>query len=235
MLGDGRARLRGVAANSFGPWIPRPLLKMLSPLSAAAAAQAQDALHARYAQRLRREQAAGDLARAQGADYFQTAIDAFSEMDFGEYRKGILGGWGIDKRDATADRRLIEFCLSLPLEMLISGGARRPLAKAALSDRLPAEVLSETRKGYQGADWGLALSAGRADAERLVEQMAADPVASDIIDIAHLRTLLQEWPTGDWADRRLIARYRVAFLLALSAGQFILNAKRPAAAQCEGS
>jgi asparagine synthase (glutamine-hydrolysing) len=208
---------------------------MLSPLSAAAASHAQDALHPRYAQRLRREQAAQDLAHSRRANYFDTAIQAFSEMDSGGYRKGILGGWGIDKRDATADRRLIEFCLSLPLDMLLSGGARRPLAKAALSDRLPAEVLSETRKGYQGADWGLALSAGRPEAERLVEQMAADPVASDIIDIAHLRTLLEEWPTGDWANRRLIARYRSAFLLALTAGQFILNAKLPELAKTGNS
>jgi asparagine synthase (glutamine-hydrolysing) len=228
MLRDGRARLRGVAANSFGPWIPRPIWTMLDALSSAPAADFHDVLHARHAWRLRREQAALEQAQAQarGGDYFQTAIHAFHDMDFGEYRKAILGGWGIDKRDATADRRLIEFCLSLPLDMLLSNGTRRPLAKAALSDRLPPEVLSEKRKGYQGADWGLALTADRAQVERLVEQIALDPLASDIIDIGQLRTLLREWPTEGWEDRRVIARYRGALLYALSAGQFILNARR---------
>ncbi len=52
-------------------------------------------------------------------DNFQGTVDGLFAMDWGEYRKGVLGGWGLDKRDATADTRLIEFCLSLPLDLLL--------------------------------------------------------------------------------------------------------------------
>ena len=225
MLQDRRARVRGIAVSSFGPWLPRPLLAAASHFSSGAKRELHDALHPGLAAGLRREQAGQDHALMHAKSYFDTAIQAYCDMDFGEYRKGILGGWGIDKRDATADRRLVEFCLSLPLEMLLSDGERRPLAKAALADRLPAEVLEERRKGYQNASWGQALSADRAEAERLVEDIAGDPLAAEIIDVDLLRTLLREWPEGGWDDWRVIARYRGAFLRALTAGQFILNSK----------
>src|SRR5437763_9947232 len=124
-------------------------------------------------------------------------------MDFGQYRKGILGGWGIDKRDATADRRLVEFCLSLPLDMLLSKGERRPLARAALADRLPAEVLDAKGKGYQAADWHEALTRDRPAIAALVERVADDETASSVVDVDWLRAALADWPSGGWNDRAI--------------------------------
>src|SRR5206468_25634 len=202
MLRGRRARLRGVIANSFGPWIPDALWRLAQPLSSAPDPAQLTALNPTWRAALAAEQRALGVGHARRPkDYFAYARRAFmTEMDFGQYRKGILGGWGIDKRDATADRRLVEFCLSLPLEMLLSGGRRRPLARAALADRLPPEVLDARGKGYQAADWHVALTRDRPRARALVDAIAADGEASSILDVPWLRATLDQWPTGGWHD-----------------------------------
>lgn len=153
-------------------------------------------------------------------------MDAFREMDFGQLRKGALAGWGVDERDATADRRLIEFCLSLPIDLLLKNGTRRPLARAALADRLPDAVLDEGRKGYQAADWSEGLTRGRAEIGKLLERIAADETASGLIDIDLLRGLVREWPQGGWTEWEIIGRYRTALLMSLAAGHFILSSRQ---------
>ncbi|MBV9931119.1 MAG: asparagine synthetase B [Alphaproteobacteria bacterium] len=221
-----RARLRGVLASSFGPWVPDALWRLLQPFSSAPDPAEVTALHPALRAALAEEQRSlGVGAARRPNDYFAYARQAFlTEMDFGQYRKGILGGWGIDKRDATADRRLVEFCLSLPLEMLLSDGQRRPLARVALADRLPAAVLDARGKGYQAADWHEALTRDRPAIAALVDAIAADPKASSIVDLDWLRAALAAWPAGGWEDRAIIVRYRIALLMALSAGHFALSA-----------
>lgn len=225
MIRGKRARLRGVLASSFGPWIPDSLWRLTQPFSSAPDPAQVTALHPEWRRALEAEQRALGVGHARRpSDYFAYAREAFlTEMDFGQYRKGILGGWGIDKRDATADRRLIEFCQALPLEMLLSGGKRRPLARAALADRLPAEVLDARGKGYQAADWHEALTRDRPAIRSLVDAIENDATASAIVDVSWLRAALDEWPSEGWHDRKIIVRYRIALLMGLSAGHFALS------------
>ena len=109
--------------------------------------------------------------------------------------------------------------------MLLSGGRRRPLARAALADRLPSEVLDARGKGYQAADWHVALTRDRPAAHALVDAIAADGEASSILDVPWLRATLEDWPTGGWHDRANIVRYRIALLMGLAAGHFALSAR----------
>jgi asparagine synthase (glutamine-hydrolysing) len=221
----GGARLRGILANSFGPWTPDFVWKRLRGLSRNPELTLVSLVHPRLRGRVTAEQEALGLGLARRPkDHFAAAVEAFSQMDNGEYRKGVLVGWGIDKRDATADRRLIEFCLSLPLDMLLKNGVRRPLARAALADRLPAEVLAERRKGYQSADWHVALTRDREKVRAMVERLAAEPSAASLIDVEHLRRLVREWPSGGWSDPRIMGLYRTGLITALTGGQFILTA-----------
>jgi asparagine synthase (glutamine-hydrolysing) len=219
---SGRARLRGVAAASFGPWLPNPLWRSISGFASGPEAWSTDPVHPRLREKIAEEKEALRLGRPRNS--FEDAVDALLEMDWGEYRKGILGGWGIDKRDPTADVRLIDFCLSLPLDMLMKHGERRPLARAALSDRVAPEVLDERRKGYQFADWHVGLTRDRAAVARLLDAMAADATASRLIDVERLRELVRNWPSGDWEDFRTIGAYRIGLLKGITAGHFILAA-----------
>ncbi|HEX8241580.1 MAG TPA: asparagine synthase-related protein [Allosphingosinicella sp.] len=221
MLGDGRARPRGVAASSLGPWIPDSLWERIERFSAAPGASITDPVHPGLRERIRAERRS-----VRPKSRFEDAAEALMAMDWGEHRKGILGGWGIDKRDPTADPRLIDFCLSLPLDMLMKDGARRPLARAALADRVAPAVLDERRKGYQSADWHVGLSGDAAGARRLIEAMAADETAARLIDIERLRALVRDWPDSGWDGPGIMAAYRIGLLKGLTAGHFILAAGR---------
>lgn len=219
-LRGGRARLRGVAASSFGPWIPDGIWNRVARFSSAPGASLTDPIHPGL-----RERAGADRT-GRPKDYFEDAAEAIMAMDWGEHRKGILGGWGIDKRDPTADPRLIDFCLSLPLDMLMKDGVRRPLARAALADRVAPAVLDERRKGYQSADWHVGLSRDRARVDRLLGAMASDAAAARLIDVKRLRELARNWPDGGWEQPRRMGAYRIGLLKGLTAGHFILAAGR---------
>ncbi|MEA3060645.1 MAG: hypothetical protein QOJ94_426 [Sphingomonadales bacterium] len=225
LVRSGGARWRGAFAAAFGPWIPEPLWNRLQPLSSDPARQVRPALQPELLARMADEEAALPPARRQGR--FDHTLAALSAMDFGEHRKAILGGWGLDKRDPTADVRLIEFCLSLPTDMLLDARRRRPLARAALADRVPREVLDRRGKGYQASDWHIALTRELDRAHDLVDRIAADPLAAAVIDAEVLRGLLAAWPQGGWEQPLTIARYRNLFLQALSAGAFLLFAQQP--------
>lgn len=221
------ARLRGIAANSFGPWVPDFLWKQVRGLSWRPETAEYTALHPHLRRHVEeeRERLGVGLAR-RPKDNFAETVAAFHHYDFGDIRAGTLAGWGVDERDPTADRRLIEFCLSLPLDMLLRDGVRRPLARAALADRLPPAVLSERRKGYQAADWHEGMTADLPAIRDLIEEIGSNELASSIIDVPALRKWVAEWPNGGWDKPHIMARYRGALLGALSAGHFILSTAR---------
>jgi asparagine synthase (glutamine-hydrolysing) len=225
LVRSGDARFRGAVAAALGPWLPKRLWAAAERLSSDPSWRLVPALRRPLLERVLRERASEPSERH--LDRFDYAFTAFSGMDFGEHRKGIRAGWGVDKRDPTADIRLIEFCLSLPLDMLLDRSGRRPLARAALADRVPASVLDHRGKGYQASDWHVGLTADLERARALVEDIAADPLASSVIDPEPLRALLRSWPQGGWNDRLTISRYRNLFLQSLSAGHFLLWAQRP--------
>jgi len=225
LVRSGGARWRGALAAAFGPWVPESLWNRLQSLSSDPSAQIRPALQPGPLARMAAEAAA--LPPPRRLDRFDDTEAALSAMDFGEHRKAILAGWGLDKRDPTADVRLIEFCLSLPTDMLLDARGRRPLARAALADRVPAAVLDRQGKGYQASDWHVALTR---DLDRVcdwVDRIAADPLAASVIDIQLLRDLLDTWPTTGWERPLAIARYRNLLLQSLSAGAFLLFAQQP--------
>ena len=61
---------------------------------------------------------------------------------------------GLIKRDPTRDKRVIEFCMSLPEEQLVQKGIDRSIIRRALKDILPDKIrLNNTVRGAQSADW----------------------------------------------------------------------------------
>lgn len=210
-----QARWRGILASSLQPWAPNTLWHVLGRISS----------HPQMRPALRPEiwKSLNGQPNRHRSDTFEKSVEALSNMDFGEYRKGILGGWGIDKRDASSDIRLIEFCLSLPPELLLNGHGRRPLARAALSDRLPRAVLDSAGKGYQAADWHIRLTRDLPRAEALISAIAQNAAASSIIDTGRLRGLLRSWPKDNVNSPMSIALYRNVFLQSLTAGHFLVR------------
>ena len=218
----GGARPRGVLANSFGPWLPQAVWNLFAPLSSISEAKAGTALHPSWRARVaRRRGETGAMLSRPPRNSFAEVKHGLAEYDFGQFRKGALAGWSIDERDPTGDRRLIDFCLSLPVDMLLKNGVRRPLARAALSDRLPSAVLDERSKGYQAADWHEGLTRDLTRVSTLVDRIEGDPEAASLIDLDSLRTWIADWPNEGWDRLSVTARYRGALLPALSAGHFM--------------
>jgi asparagine synthase (glutamine-hydrolysing) len=222
---------KGVLAQSFSPWLPRPVWLWLSRLSG----RDYDVRHytalspARLVEldipRLARERNL-DLTYRPWKDGFAMRLWVLRRVDMGNYTKGNLGGWGIDMRDPTADRRLIEFCLSVPLEQYVADGVPRALARRAFADRLPKAVIEERRKGYQAVDWHERVTAARDRLGEELERLDACAPAAKALDVAKLRKLLDNWPTGGWERDEVMMPYRLALLRGLSAGHFLRRASR---------
>ncbi|MFN3389577.1 MAG: asparagine synthase-related protein, partial [Allosphingosinicella sp.] len=219
--------LESVAARTFGPYLPRWLWR------AANRRRGRDYRVGAYSA-LKPECAADLSARASlsGLDFsyrprrdpIEMRLWALRRIDLGNYNKGYLGGWGIDVRDPTADRDLVELCLSIPSAEFVRDGRSRALARAAFADRLPQPVIEETRKGLQGADWHEGLAAAREEVADELERTAASLPADGPLDVNRLRALVADWPEGEWNSPAVQWKYRLALLRGVSAGNFLRKA-----------
>jgi asparagine synthase (glutamine-hydrolysing) len=225
-----RRRLRHVMAASFAPWLPKSVWWRLKQTFGAHCYDIAQytALNRTRLQELDLEARAHahglDFTYPPSKDGVAMRLWVLSRIDFGNYVKGTLGGWGIDMRDPTADRRLVEFCLSVPTHEFYRGGVARSLARRALGDRLPAEVLGARQKGLQAVDWHEALTASRSQIAEEVSNFAKIAPVARALDIARMNKLLENWPTGGWHRVEVVEHYRLALLRGISTGHFICRA-----------
>ena len=147
-------------------------------------------------------------------------------VDQANATKAALAGYGIDMRDPTADRRLVELCMSLPTSLFLRDGRFRVLGRHALADRLPPEVLEERRKGYQAVDWHEGLEASRDALRTEIDRLAHVPTASQILDLAGMRAALENWPNHGWNDQQVTNKYRLSLLRGGTVGHFLRKASR---------
>ena len=62
--------------------------------------------------------------------------------------------FGIEKRDPTRDKRVIEFCINLPENQWVRNGEERSFIRHAMKGYMPDKVrLNTTVRGRQAADW----------------------------------------------------------------------------------
>jgi asparagine synthase (glutamine-hydrolysing) len=148
-------------------------------------------------------------------------------FDAGVFRKGSLAKHGIDERDATADRRLVEFALRLPPEHLLDHGTFKPLARAILVDRVPKSVLDAPLRGYQGADWISRI--GRDDSLAALEEISGNSTVQEVIDLPRLRSAITNWPNAEEATGTGIESFGRHVTNALAMGVFIRESEQPAA------
>ncbi len=154
-------------------------------------------------------------------DIIDDRVFALTAFDAGPYLKGVLASYGLDLRDPLTDRRLVEFCLNVPTRQVLLGGQFRSLARRALADRVPAAVLAEPLRGYQGIDWHEGLIAGRAELTLELERLAACEPVANLLDIPGLQRLVQSWPVTGWHKDKVMVAYRLKLLRAVSAGRFM--------------
>jgi asparagine synthase (glutamine-hydrolysing) len=222
-------RVGTVAAQTLGPFLPVPLWRAIGRLRGRGRKLTDyTALSPEAVQALRIAERGAerglDPSYRPRRDPHETRLWALRRVDTGNYNKGYLAGWGIDVRDPTADRRLIEFCLAVPPDQFLRNGIRRALARAAFADRLPARIVNERRKGYQAADWHEGLVAGREELGGELDRIEACSDAGSALDHAAMRRLAETMPDGGWHNPATTQKYRLALLRGVSAGHFIRKA-----------
>ena len=233
---------RSILWHSFGHMLPNGLYHWLSDERGVEAAQ-----HSRWSS-LRQVHAAATVrraalerprsrtqSRAVAGGFVRPSESGLEERlaliaadDPGAAYKGMLAEWGIDYRDPTADRRLVELSLRVPTEQLIQGGQPRALLRKVLADKVPREVLDNRRSGYQSADWHEGFNRARPAIAEEIARMEMSETASQIIDVESLKTLVDTWPAasdrGYWNGSDAIYDYRCRLLRAISAASFIRHA-----------
>lgn len=126
---------------------------------------------------------------------------------------------GIESRDPTAYRPLVEFCLGLPDDQYLRDGEARRLARRMLRGRIPDTVLDETRWGSQSADWHLRLGRQREDLIAEIDRLASDQAIAGMLNLRALRQALAEWPATSRGETS--PRLKLALTRGLTAARFV--------------
>jgi asparagine synthase (glutamine-hydrolysing) len=222
-----RSRWRGVLANTFGPWCPPVLWSWLNKnVRKAVAFNDCTAIHPHHFGQLAARAKARDFdfAFTPWKDGFALRLQFLRLGDPGNSYKAGLADLQVDYRDPTADVRLLEFCFAVPTEQFLRDGMPRALARGALADRLPRQVLEETRPGLTVADWHEDVTAARDELVEELDRLDGCPAAAAALDLPRLRRLTENWPSGGWERAEVYMQYRYALLRGVAAGYFLRRA-----------
>lgn len=234
LVRGGWMRWRGVLFNTFEDWLPDRAWRHAVSLAGRSVEDDRDmTLMADEAYRdaatahRRQVQDAGDtppgddgLGRERHVTSVQYRLSSARTNGDGDQYKAMLAEWGIDLRDPTADRRLFELALRIPVERLIRDGEPRAILRRVLADRAPPEVLGNRRRGYQAADWAQAICQDREAFITELERLERYEPTAAIVDIGLVRRLIEELPApgaAEWDSDLAENRYRIACLRTISA------------------
>lgn len=126
---------------------------------------------------------------------------------------------GLEARDPTLDKRLLEFCLGIPDDQYWRDGQERWLIRRAMEGRLPPEVLWNRRKGLQAADLARRLAASRREVEEALAQMEQSAPAREWLDLPRMRAVLEQ--TAGPVTPALTQRCMAILARGLSVGLFL--------------
>ena len=218
-------RWRQMLAHALAAWAPQALWSQwkhwrgggwnLADYSAI-----NPAFMARMGTAERARRARVDLTYRDVADGRSTRIRALQLIDIGEYSLGANHA-GLEPRDPTSDRELVEYCLAVPESQYLRDGKTRWLLRRAMADRLPAEILDSRSRGLQGADWYESVAGELPRIREELERLQAHPSAGQYLDLPALKASLDAWPRSGWHSAQLEKRYRLKLLRGLSAGAFV--------------
>jgi asparagine synthase (glutamine-hydrolysing) len=129
---------------------------------------------------------------------------------------------GVETRDPTVDRRVIEVAMRQPEWARRHRGVDRAAVRGAMADRLPAAIVRRTKRGVQLPEWFDLMTAIRSDLAGELDAVEQHPTSRDLIDVARLRSLLNRWPDRSaGADLDITRDYRDALLRALVVSRYL--------------
>ncbi|KJV10981.1 hypothetical protein VZ95_01375 [Elstera litoralis] len=139
----------------------------------------------------------------------------------GESSAALRSMTGVTSSDPFSDRRVIDFCLSLPPDQFLRNGEWRRLARRAFADRLPTEIIENRKRGAQNTDWHTRLAPYRPNLAEELERLSGSALATRILDVPRMKRILAGWPDDPRAVEGDGQVYRVSLLRALHVGQYL--------------
>ncbi|HEX5234715.1 MAG TPA: asparagine synthase-related protein [Silvibacterium sp.] len=127
---------------------------------------------------------------------------------------------GVGMSDPTGDRRVIEYCLSVPVEYYCEKGVPRSLIRNAMIGRLPEQVRAERRKGLQTADFSTHFEVDRAEALAELQRMKQVDLIAHSLDLPAMEIMLQLSPSQADAHGGILGHWP-KLVRALSLGRFL--------------
>jgi asparagine synthase (glutamine-hydrolysing) len=126
---------------------------------------------------------------------------------------------GVRRTDPTFDPRVVEFCLSVPLERFCEGGVGRSLIRDAMKGKISEMVRTETRRGLQSADFLVNLRAEMPELRRELMRARSSSLVSRALNLP----LMDEM--GGWSEDRIRnfgwTVYASTMMRAVSAARFL--------------
>lgn len=118
------------------------------------------------------------------------AINRFGRMAPLAALKEVGVGYGLELRDPTADRRVIEFSMAIPDHQYSRRGGNRWLIRRAMRGLLAEEVRLNTRKGLQAADIGMRVRNSRGEIAEALAKLKTSPLAREVLDLGRMSGVL---------------------------------------------
>lgn len=142
-----------------------------------------------------------------------------------ELWQGFGQVYGIERRDPTAHRPLVEFCFGLPTDQYLRDGTPRWLARRMGQGRLPETQLANLDTGRHQADWQVRLLRAAPELVTEIETLAQDSDVSAMIDVERIAERLRSLSGKPVLNRAEIDFFRMAVPRAINAARFIAFAK----------
>lgn len=213
-------RWRSLVHELFRPWMPVSARYAIDRLRGQSAATHEYSM-------IRREFARKHEVGLVALEHDLAMLDSralrlacLRRLDFGPSASAFRQLTGVGMSDPTGDRRLIEYCLSVPVEHYCEKGVPRSLIRNAMIGRLPEQVRTERRKGLQAADFSTHFETERAEALAELARMRQVDLIARALDLPAMETMLQLSPSEANAHAGMLGHWP-KLLRALSLGRFL--------------
>jgi asparagine synthase (glutamine-hydrolysing) len=104
----------------------------------------------------------------------------------------LCGAYGLEARDPTWDKRLLEFCIGVPEHQYVRNGQHRWLIRRVMDGRMPHAVLWDPLRGRQAADIGPRIRASYDETRAALEQVKASALARQCLDLPKVESALED-------------------------------------------
>lgn len=187
----GTHRWLGIANEVLGSWIP---LELRCRLNVARRRDSGMFGYSMIRHEFARHHDLGAIAierNMQRLDLRSLRVFFLRRPDVGNINDAFRALTGVSRADPAGDRRVIEYCLSVPIEYYCEQGVSRSLIRNAMIGRLPEQVRTEHRRGLQAADFTIHFQREREEALAELSLMKKVDLAMRALNIEEMERMIQ--------------------------------------------